>query len=139
MSPTSVWFPPIFAFVQTTRHVGMLAYTYWAARQYESRFDAGAYIREDLARPLFEPYGFCGAWTHYASGQSAVLGLDFPAYAAATMLHSAITWHLSCVDALTTPRGNFISTAFVFPLWFFLGLSIRRLANGRWHQPVQGG
>ncbi len=138
MAVASVWFPPIFALVQKMRHLGMIAYTYWNALHYERSFRVAAFVRQDLARPLFEPYEFCGAFTHYVGGQTALLGLDFPAYAAATILHSAITWHRSCVDALTTPRGHFLSTAFVFVLWFFVGLSIRRMALRRWHQPIQG-
>jgi hypothetical protein len=124
--------------MQTVRHLAMIAYTYWVVAQNERRFDVGEFIRKDLARPLFEPYGFCGAWTHYAYGQSAVLGLDLPAYAAATLLHSVITWQTSCVDALTTPRGHILSSAFVLPLWFLVGLSIRRFAQRRWHRRVEG-
>jgi len=116
----------------------MIACTYWVVAQNGSRFDVGEFIRKDLARPLFEPYGFCGAWTHYASGQSAVLGLDLPAYAVATVLHSVMTRQTSCVDALTTPRGHILSAAFVLPLWFFVGLSIRRLAQRRWHHRAEG-
>jgi hypothetical protein len=116
----------------------MIAYTYWAVSQNESRFDVGKFIRRDLARPMFEPYGFCGAWTHFAPGQSAVLGLDLPAYAAATLLHSAMTWQASCIDAITTPRGHILSAAFVFPVWFLVGLSMRRVAQRRWHLRVEG-
>jgi hypothetical protein len=116
----------------------MIACTYWAAAQNESRFNVSQFIRRDLARPMFEPYGFCGAWTHYASGQSAVLGLDLPAYAAATLLRSAMTWQASCIDAITTPRGHILSTAFVLPFWFLVGLSMRRLAQRRWHPRVEG-
>ena len=135
---TSRWFPPLLALLQTVRHLCMIAYKHWAVAQNESRFDVDQFIRRDLARTLFEPYGFCGAWTHYASGQSAVLRLDLPAYAAATLLHSAMTWQASCIDANTTPRGNNLCAAFVLPLWFLVGLSIRRLAQRRWHRRVEG-
>ena len=74
----------------------------------------------------------------YAAGQSAVLGLDLPAYAAATLLHSAMTWQASCVDAITTPRGHILSAAFVFHVWFLVGLSARRFAQRRWHRRVEG-
>ena len=135
---TSRWLPPLLALVQTVRHVWMIAYTYWTAAQTDSRFDVGQFIRRDLARPLFEPYPFCGAWTHYLSAQSAALGLDLPAYAAATLLHSAMTWQISCLDAIMTPRGHILSAAFVLPLWFLVGLSIRRFAQRRWHRRVEG-
>jgi hypothetical protein len=116
----------------------MIAWGYWLAAQNESRFDTLDFLRKDLARPLFEPYGFCDAWTTYSSVQSAVLGLDLPAYAVGSILHSAMTRGTSCVDALTTPRGHIISAAFVFPLWFFVGLVIRRLSQRRWRRKVEG-
>jgi hypothetical protein len=131
---TSRSFPLILALLQTLRHIGLIGYDYWAAAQNEKRLDLGKFLQRDLAHPLFEPYGFCGAWTHYSSGQSAVLGLDLPAYVGATLLHSAVNWRVSCVDAFTTPRGQIISAALVLPLWFFVGLSIRRLAQRRWRQ-----
>ena len=135
---TSRWIPPLLALLQTVRHLCMIAYTYWAAAQNERGFDVGQFIRRDLARPLFEPYGFCGAWTHYASGQTALLGLDLPAYAAATLLHSAMTWQASCVDAITIPRGHILSAAFVLPFWFLVGLSMRRFAQRCWHPRAEG-
>lgn len=66
------------------------------------------------------------------------MGLDLPAYAAGTLLHSVMTWQTSCVDALTTPRGHIVSATFVLPLWFCVGLSIRRFAQRRWHRRVEG-
>ena len=56
---TSKWFPPILALVQTMRHVGMIAFAYGDAVHYEKSVDLWAYIRKDLARPLFEPFEFC--------------------------------------------------------------------------------
>jgi hypothetical protein len=135
---TSRWFPLILALLQTARHVGLIGYDYWAAAHNDKRFDLGEFLQRDLARPLFEPYGFCGAWAHYSSGQSAVLGLDLPSFIAATLLHSAINWRASCVDALTTPRGQIITAALVPVTWFFIGLSIRRLAQRRWRQRTTG-
>jgi hypothetical protein len=44
--------------------------------------------------------------------------------------------HATCIDAATTPRGQILTIAFVFPIWFMVGLSIRRLANQHWHRPV---
>lgn len=116
----------------------MIAHSYWVVAQNESRFDVGEFVQKDLARPLFEPYEFCGAWVHYSFGQSAVLGLDLPAYVAATLLHSVMSWRATCVDALTTPRGHILSSAFVFALWFFVGLSLRRFAQRRWHRRMEG-
>jgi hypothetical protein len=116
----------------------MIANAYWVVAQNDSRFDVGTFVLKDLDRPLFEPYEFCGAWVQYSSGLSALLGIDFPAYLAATLLHSAITWRASCVDALITPRGHIISAAFVFALWLLVGLSLRRFAERRWHRPVKG-
>ena len=133
---TSRWFPLIFALFQAMRHLGMIAYGYWLAEQNQMHFDVAEFIREDLARPLFEPYGFCGAC--YSTGQTAVLGLDFPAYAAVTLLHSAMTGGASCVDALMTPRGHILSTAFVLPLWYFVGLGIRRFGQRRWRNRAEG-
>lgn len=135
---TSRWFPPILAFLQIARHLGLVGYDYWAAAHNQNRFDVGEFLRRDLERPLFEPYGFCDGWTHYTFGQSAVLGLDLPAYAGATLLYSAINWHAECVDALTTPRGQIIAAVFVLLLWFLVGLSIRRLAQRRWRRPLVG-
>ena len=116
----------------------MIAYSYRLIAQNERRFDVAEYLSKDLARPLFEPYGFCGGWAHYTFGQSAVLGLDLPAYTAGTILHSAMTGGASCVDALTTPRGHILSTAFVLPLWLLVGLSIRRFGQRRWRNRVEG-
>jgi hypothetical protein len=135
---TSRWFPPILAFLQTARYLGLVGYDYWAAAQNLKRFNVGEFLRRDLARPLFEPYGFCGGWTHYASGQSAVLGLDLPAYAGATLLYSATNRQAGCVDALTTPRGQIVTAVFVLPLWYLVGLSIRRLAQRRWRRRITG-
>jgi hypothetical protein len=103
---TSRWFPLILAFSLATLHIGLIGSDYWAAARNEKHFDAQQFVRRDLERPLFEVCGFCGAWTHYAAGQSAALGLDLPAYLAATLLHSAVNWRATCVDALTTPRDR---------------------------------
>ena len=78
---TSLWFPLIFAWLETARHLGFIGYDYWETAQRQRRFETIEFIRRDLARPLFEPYRFCGAWMHYAFGQSAVLGIELPAYA----------------------------------------------------------
>jgi len=95
-------------------------------------------VRRDLERPLFEVYEFCGAWTHYPAGQSIALGLDLPAYLAATLLHSAVNLRATCVDALLTPRGQIVTALFVPPLWLLVGLSIRRLAQRRWRHATAG-
>lgn len=126
----------MFALMQTLRHAGMLAYSYWSVSQYEKNFNAWEFIRRDLARPLLEPFGFCGAWTHYGFTQSAVLGLDLPIYAIATILHSAMTAQASCVDALTTPRGHIVTAALALPVWFLAGLGLRRLGLRQWRRPA---
>ena len=138
MAVTSRWFPPIFALLQAVRHLGMIAYDYWRATQNYRHFDAAEFIHKDLARSFFEPYGFCGAWTQYTSSQSAVLGLDLPIYAVGSMLHSAMTGGFSCVDALTPPRGRILGTALALPVWFFVGLGVRRLARHQWRNKVEG-
>lgn len=112
------WFPIILAVLQTARHLAFVGYDYWTVAQNEKHFDAGQFIRRDLTRPLFEPHGFCGAWTTYSAGQTVVLGLDLPAYIGATLLHSAMAAKPSCVDALTTPRCQIIVAVCVLPLWF---------------------
>jgi hypothetical protein len=135
---TARWFPLILALLQTVRHVGLVGYDYWAAAQHESRFNVEEFFRRDLARPIFEPSGFCGAWTSYGFGQTAVIGLDLPAYAWATLVHSAINWRNACEETFTTPRGQIIVAVFVLPLWFLVGLSIRRLAQRRWRRRTTG-
>ncbi len=132
----SLWFAPIFALVQTLRHVGMLAYGYLSASRNERNFDAWEFIHRDLAQPLFEPFNFCDAWIHYSLEQSAVLGLDLPIYAIATILQSAITAQASCVDALTTPRGHLITAGLAMPIWFLAGLGLHRLALRKWRPPA---
>ena len=69
------WLVFWFALGQTLRHIGMLAYDYWSVGQSEKNFNAWMFVRRDLARPFFEPYGFCDAWTNYGLAQTAVLGL----------------------------------------------------------------
>lgn len=128
---TSRWFPLTFALLQTVRHVGLIGYDYW---RYEERFRVVDSLKRDLARPLFEPSGFCGAWISYASGQTADLGLDMPAYAAGMLLHSVVNWSPACDATLTTPRGQLIAAVFVMPVWFLTGLSIRRLSQRRWRR-----
>lgn len=130
MFATSRWFPMTLALFQTARHVGFLGYDYW---RYEERFRVLDFVKRDLARPLFEPSGFCGAWiSSYASGQTADFGLDMPAYAAGILLHSVVNWSPACDVTLTTPRRQLIAAAFVMPVWFFAGLGIRRLSQRRW-------
>jgi hypothetical protein len=125
---TSRWFPLALALSMSVLHVGLLGFDYWAAARNEKDLDISRFLQRDLERPLFEPYGFCGAWTHYSAGQSADLGLNFPAYIGAILLHSAVNF-TTCVDALTTPRGHIVTTVFVPPLWFMVGLSIGRIVH----------
>lgn len=138
MFVTSRWFPLGFALSVTTLHIALIGSDYLAATRNDKRFDARQFIRRDLNRPLFEEYGFCDAWTYYTAGQSAALGLDLPAYLAATLLHSSVNWQVTCVDALITPRGQIVTAAFVPPLWFAVGLSVRRLAQRRWRHRTTG-
>src|ERR1051326_8637935 len=109
----SRWFPLIFALLQTVRHVGFIGYDYL---HYEERLKVIEFVRRDLARPLFEPSGFCGAWVSYSAGQTADLGLDMPAYAAGVLLHSAVNRSPDCEDTLTRPRGQLIAAEFVMPV-----------------------
>lgn len=133
---TSRWFPPLLAMVATTVHIALIGYDYWAAER--NHFDARRFVRRDLQRPFFEPYGFCGAWVHYTAGQSVALGLDFPAYVAATVAQSAVNQHVTCVDAVTTPRGQILTVGFVFPAWLLVGLTVRRLCQRRWRRITTG-
>jgi hypothetical protein len=121
-----------------TIHIGLIGSDYWAAARNEKHFDARRFVRRDLERPLFEVYGFCGGWTQYSAVQSVALGLDLPAYVTATLLHSAINWRATCVDALLTPRGQIVTAIFVPPFWLVVGLSIRRLAQRRWRHATAG-
>lgn len=130
---TSRCFPSLLSLLMTILHIGLIGHDYYAAARNEKHFDIRQFLQRDLERPLFEEYGFCDTWTHYAAGQSAALGLNFPAYLAATLLHSAVNGRTTCVDALTTPRGQIVTAVFVPPLWFMAGLSVRRLAQRRWH------
>jgi hypothetical protein len=134
--PESHWFAPVFALVQTLRHIGMLAYVYWSASQFEKNFNAWEFIRRDLARPLFEPFGFCDAWTHFGFAQSALFGLDLPIYAIATIVQSAMTAQACCVEALTTPRGRIVTATLALPVWFLAGLGLRRLGLRQWRRPA---
>lgn len=134
---TSRWFVPAFALAQTLRHIGILVFGYWMAARSDPTFDTWEYVRRDLARPFWEPYGFCGAWTHYDAAHSAILGLDFPVYVIATTLHSVVTAQQSCVDALMIPRGHVMTAALSIPLWTLAGLGVRRLAQKSWRRPVR--
>jgi hypothetical protein len=66
------------------------------------------------------------------------LGLDLPAYIAASLFHFIMTWQESCVDAMTTPRGQILCAPFVFSLWWLVGLSIRRFSQRRWRKRTEG-
>jgi hypothetical protein len=135
---TSRWFSGILAVLQTARYIAFVGYDYWAAERSLKHFDAGQYIRRDLARPLFEPSGFCGGWTHFGFGQTAVFGLDLPAYMLATLLHSLVNWQSACVETLATARGQILVAVFVPLVWFLAGLSIRRIAQHRWRPRATG-
>ncbi len=131
---TGKWFPLVLAVGQTVRHIGLITYGYWAAVQTEKRFDVEEFMRQDLARPLFEPYGFCGGHRPHGTVFTANVGLDLPVYWSALVLHSVVNWQPSCDDALMTPRGQLITAALVPPFWFLVGLSVRRLAQRRWRR-----
>ena len=127
---TAAWFPAAFALLQTVRYFAFLAHGY----REQTRLDVLAYIRQDLARPLFTEYEFCDAWRGYTAGQEAVFGLDLPANLAAQLLHAAITGATTCLD-LATPRGHLIAAPFVFLFWLFPALTLRRLVQRRRHSP----
>jgi CHASE2 domain-containing sensor protein len=107
-----------------------LAHGYWG----QTRLDVLAYIRQDLALPLFAAYDVCDAWTSYTAGQRAVFGLDLPANLAEQLLHAAITGAATCLD-LATPRGHLIAAPFVFLFWLLPAITLRRLAQRRRHRP----
>src|SRR5262249_55290650 len=62
-------------------------------------------------------------------------GLDTPAYMGSGLLHAVIT--RGCFS-LTTPRGQIITALFVPPVWFLVGLSIRRMVQRRWRKRLHG-
>jgi hypothetical protein len=134
----SRWFPPILALLQTIAYLALVGYDYWSDTRNLRHFNIEEYLRGDLARPLFEPSSFCGAWMRYGFGQTAVLGIDLPAYAAASLLYSAINRQSICPETLTTPRGQVIVALCVFPVWFLVATSIRRLAQHRWRRRIAG-
>jgi hypothetical protein len=114
-------------------HVGLIAYDYWDAERSQKSFDATEFIRRDLERPWFEQSEFfisCGYYS-YTAPASTDIGLNLPAYVAAQLLSSIISGS-ECDDALMTPRGQIVTSAFVPPLWFLVGLSARRLVERRW-------
>lgn len=135
---TSRWFPPLLALFASTVHIALIGYDYWVAERNKHHFDVRRFLRQDLERPFFEPYGFCGAYVRYTAGQGIALGLDFPAYVAAIVLQSAVNQCETCVDAVTTPRGQILTIGFVFPLWFVVGLTVRRLCQRRWRSAATG-
>lgn len=110
----------------------MLAYDYWNASRSAKSFNVTEFVARDFARPLFAPHEFCDAWVSHTSGQEAAFGIDLPAYAVAVIVHSVVTGQPSCLDALTSPRGQLITAPFVLFTWYFVGLSLRRLAQRRW-------
>jgi hypothetical protein len=128
---TAAWFPAAFALLQTVRYFAFLAHGYWG----QTRLDVLAYIRQDLALPLFAAYDFCDAWRDYTAGHRATFGLDLPAYLAAQLLYAAITGATTCLDALITPRGQLIVAPFVFLFWLLPAITLQRLAQRRRHHP----
>ncbi len=70
-------------------HVGLVGYDYWEAERSQKSFDAMKFVRDDLKRPFFESYEFCGFWSSYSAGQSVEIGLNLPAYLGAELLYAA--------------------------------------------------
>jgi cytochrome c553 len=126
----------VLATLMVLIHIGLIAFDCLAAEQVSRNFSCRQFIQRDLERPLFEPYGFCGGWVHYTAAQGIALGLNFPAYIGVTTLQSAVSSYPTCVETATTPRGQFLTLAFVFPLWFTVGSSLRRLARRSWRRPA---
>jgi hypothetical protein len=62
--------------------------------------------------------------------------MHFPAYAVAAALHAALTRSDLCFEALTNPRGQMFVAPIIPLLWFFIGCSIRRIAQHRWRPPA---
>ncbi|MCE5310153.1 MAG: hypothetical protein LLG20_21165 [Acidobacteriales bacterium] len=126
----------MLAVLQTLLYFGLLGYDYWHGARDQKLPNIREYLRQDLARPLFEPSGWCGAYTVFGFGQSAVMGIDLPAIMSASFLLAAVNGKAACVESLITPRGQMITAVFVLPLWFMLGTSIRRLAQRHWRKQV---
>lgn len=134
---TARWFPLALALLNLERYAGFIGFDYWTVAQNEKGFQIREYVVKDLRRPFFEPFGFCGAWISYTSGQSAAVALDLPAHIAAGLLHSAVNRQVSCEESLTTPRGQILAASLAPIPWFVVGLSVRRLAQRRWRDPIR--
>lgn len=124
--------------MQTIRYAAMTAYGYWAVAQSEGEGVVKDLILRDLARPLFEPYGFCGGWTHCGPVGDARIAFDAPAFFAATIVQSVATGEVTCVDAVMTVRGQILTALFVPLLWLLVGFSMRRLGQRRWRPETTG-
>jgi hypothetical protein len=74
----------------------------------------------------------------YVDDAPSGFGLDWPAFIAAAELHSAMTGDGACIAATATARGQLIVAGFVFPLWFGVGASIRRIARRDWRATAKG-
>ena len=135
---TSRWLSPGLALSVTVLHIGLLASDYLAIAANEMNFDIAEYVRRDLDRPFFEPSGFCGAYTHYSGAQSAAVAINFPAYLGAMLLHYAVNRSETCIDSLMPPRGQILTAGFVPPLWFIVGLTMRRFGQRRWRRVAIG-
>jgi hypothetical protein len=133
----SQWFPAMLALAQTALYLGLIAYGYWTDQHELRHFDALAFIKEDLERPFFERYEFCGDWIRFSNTQSVLAGLELPVYFLGGLLYEVMTWGQTCPEMLIVPRGQVILATLVSPVWFLVGLSIRRLGQHRWRPRAQ--
>ncbi len=146
----SRWFPLGLAVLQGASYVVLIAYNYW--RGSENFPQLLRYIREDLSRPFFEPPLCChGEPTDpqvaaavsdlcespvFLSHDGPVVTMHFPAYAVAAVGYGALSHSGVCLEVLTNPRGQILVAPLIPLLWFFMGRSIRRIAQHRWHPPA---
>lgn len=119
------WFPYLFALLQTLRHLVVVIAGYWAHHLIP-------WARADLAQPLFAPYALCADTARVFGGElSLTYGVDLPAYQAASLLHFLMTGQVSCSAEILAVRCHVIAACLVAPIWFLVGVGMRRMANRR--------
>lgn len=146
----SRWFPLGLAVLQCVSFVALIAFNYW--RESDNAPQLLRYVRGDLSRPFFEPPVCChGEPTDpqvaaavsdlcetpvFRSHDGPAIAMHLPAFAVAAVGYGALSHSGVCLEALTNPRGQIFVAPLIPLLWFFVGRSIRRIAQHRWHPPA---
>lgn len=145
----SRWFPLGLAILQGLFYVALIAFNSWKGSR--DFVELSSYFRRDLARPFFEPPECCHGEptspelarvadvceiTAFRSHDGPAIAIHFPAYAVAAALHAAISHSDVCFEALTRPRGQMFVVLMIPLLWFFVGGTVRRIAQHRWRPPA---